>query len=338
MMIISKTPFRISFVGGGTDLPSYYTTGHGAVINAAIDKYIYIIIKDSFDGKIHLRTSETETEVVDNVNDLKHEITKACLKYYKISSGIELVAISDIPGGTGLGSSSCYTVGLLNALHAFKRAQNMPNNVINKNPITLLQAPSLMLAEDACRIEIEQLKAPIGKQDQYAAAYGGIHRFIFHPDGKVSADSMDYDLTLDYLNNHLMLFYIGGTRSANSILTEQNKNTSKNLNALNIMRDQVQILYNDITALPELLLNGWELKKSLASSISNPRIDNIYNTAIGNGAFSGKLLGAGGAGFMLFYCEPQYQSQVKTALASIGVNQIPILIGHSAGSEIIYHE
>lgn len=160
-MIISKTPLRISFAGGGTDLPSYYMTGYGAVVNAAIDKYIYVIVKNSFDGKIHLNT--TETEIADHVDDLKHDITRACLKHTGIFSGVEIISISDIPGGTGLGSSSCYTVGLLNALYAFKRTQNMPLDVVNKNPITLLQTSPMILAESACSIEINDLSAPIGK-------------------------------------------------------------------------------------------------------------------------------------------------------------------------------
>lgn len=152
-MIISKTPLRISFAGGGTDLPSYYKTGYGAVVNAAIDKYIYVIVKDSFDGKIHLRT--TENEVVDSINDLKHDITRECLKHVGILSGVEIISIADIPGGTGLGSSSCYTVGLLNALSAF--------NSIKKNSQTLLYTNPSVLAEDACMIEIDKLSAPIGK-------------------------------------------------------------------------------------------------------------------------------------------------------------------------------
>lgn len=334
-MIISKTPLRISFAGGGTDLPSYYMTGYGAVVNAAIDKYIYVIVKNSFDGKIHLNT--TETEIADHVDDLKHDITRACLKHTGIFSGVEIISISDIPGGTGLGSSSCYTVGLLNALHAFKRTQNMPLDVVNKNPITLLQTSPMILAESACSIEINDLSAPIGKQDQYAAAYGNIHYFQFNSDNTVEAKALNDANTLNYLNENLMLFYIGGKRSANAILVEQNKNTSKNLKSLNIMRDQAANLYNDISLLPELLKEGWQLKKSLASSISNSYIDEIYTLAISHGAISGKLLGAGGAGFMLFYCPKIHQNEVRDSLIRHGIKYIPISIGHSSGSEIIYN-
>lgn len=334
-MIISKTPLRISFAGGGTDLPSYYMTGYGAVVNAAIDKYIYVIVKNSFDGKIHLNT--TETEIVDHVDDLKHDITRACLKHTGIFSGVEIISISDIPGGTGLGSSSCYTVGLLNALYAFKRTQNIPLDVINKNPITLLQTSPMILAESACSIEINDLSAPIGKQDQYAAAYGNIHYFQFNSDNTVEAKALNDANTLNYLNENLMLFYIGGKRSANAILVEQNKNTSKNLKSLNIMRDQAANLYNDISLLPELLKEGWQLKKSLASSISNSYIDEIYTLAISHGAISGKLLGAGGAGFMLFYCPKIHQNKVRDSLIRHGIKYIPISIGYSSGSEIIYN-
>ena len=334
-MIISKTPLRISFAGGGTDLPSYYMTGYGAVVNAAIDKYIYVIVKNSFDGKIHLNT--TETEIADHVDDLKHDITRACLKHIGIFSGVEIISISDIPGGTGLGSSSCYTVGLLNALYAFKRTQNMPLDVVNKNPITLLKTSPMILAESACSIEINDLSAPIGKQDQYAAAYGNIHYFQFNSDNTVEAKALNDANTLNYLNENLMLFYIGGKRSANAILVEQNKNTSKNLKSLNIMRDQAANLYNDISLLPELLKEGWQLKKSLASSISNLYIDEIYTLAISHGAISGKLLGAGGAGFMLFYCPKVHQNKVRDSLIGHGIKYIPISIGYSSGSEIIYN-
>ena len=185
-------------------------------------------------------------------------------------------------------------------------------------------------------IEIDKLSAPIGKQDQYAAAYGGVNYFQFNFNDTVDVKPLGNENTLQYLNDNLMLFYIGGNRSANSILTEQNKNTSKNLNQLYLMRNQANLLSNNIEQLPNLLREGWRLKKSLATSISNPRIDEIYNLAISCGAQSGKLLGAGGAGFMLFYCPKEYQSAVRSALIQYGVNPIPVLIGRSAGSEIVY--
>lgn len=254
-----------------------------------------------------------------------------------IHSGVEIISIADIPGGTGLGSSSCYTVGLLNALYAFKRTQNMSLDIIKKNPHTLLYTAPIILAEGACTIEIDKLSAPIGKQDQYAAAYGGVNYFQFNSDDTVEVKSLDDEDTLQYLNENLMLFYVGGNRSANSILTEQNKNTSKNLNQLHLMRNQAETLFNDIEQLPNLLKEGWQLKKSLATSISNPRIDEIYNLAISHGAQSGKLLGAGGAGFMLFYCTKEHQSAVRNALVQYGINPIPVVIGYAAGSEIIYN-
>ena len=213
----------------------------------------------------------------------------------------------------------------------------MPLNVINKNPITLLRTSHSILAEGACDIEIKDLSAPIGKQDQYAAAFGGINYFQFNSDDTVEVKSLDDEDTLNYLNDNLMLFYIGGRRSANSILTEQNKNTSKNLKQLNLMRDQANELFNDIEQLPKLLKAGWELKKSLATSISNEHIDNIYTLAISHGALSGKLLGAGGAGFMLFYCPKARQNMVRDCLTRHGIQHIPVTIGYAHGSEIIYH-
>lgn len=336
-MIITKTPLRISFAGGGTDLPSYYETGYGAVLNAAIDKYIYVIVQNSFDGKIHLRTA-TGIEVVNEASQLQHDITRACLLHTKIDSGIEITSIAEIPGGTGLGSSSCYTVGLLNALYAFKQTKSMSLTFIEKNPTTLLYTPPDILAETACDIEINQLAAPIGKQDQFACAFGGMNYFQFNADGSVNRQSLADCSILNTFNQNLMMFYIGGTRSANAVLKEQNNNTNKNLQVLNIMRNQAKDLYNNPQKLPQILKDGWELKKSLASTISNSYIDNLYTIALNNGAIAGKLLGAGGAGFMLFYCPLERQNDLRDAMMEQGLtHEMPITIGHAHGSEIVYY-
>lgn len=336
-MIISRTPLRISFAGGGTDLPSYYETGYGAVLNAAIDKYIYVIVQNSFDGKIHLKTA-TGIEVVDEVSQLQHDITRVCLLHTEINSGIEITSIAEIPGGTGLGSSSCYTVGLLNALYAFKHTKDIPLTIIEKNPITLLHTPPNILAETACDIEINQLAAPIGKQDQFACAFGGMNYFQFNADGSVDRQSLTNCSTLNTFNQNLMIFYIGGTRSANAILKEQNNNTNKNLQALDTMRNQAKDLYNNPQNLPQILKDGWELKKSLASTISNSYINNLYAIALNNGAIAGKLLGAGGAGFMLFYCPLERQNDLRNAMLEQGlIQEMPVTIGYAHGSEIIYY-
>lgn len=322
-MIITKTPLRISFTGGGTDIQDYYRIGGGAVVSASINKYIYITVNRKFDNRI--RVSYSETEIVDEVTELRHELVRECLKLLGIQHGIEITSIADIPSGTGLGSSSTFTVGLLNALHAY----------VGSSP------SAEELAQQACQVEIDILKAPIGKQDQYAAAYGGINQFRFHPDGQVERKKISLDdYSLRSMRQKLILFYVGGIRDAKTILAEQKKNTGGKLETLDFMRELAEAMYAELTAngfnerFGEALHQGWMKKRSLASSISNGAIDAYYDQAIAAGAVGGKLLGAGGGGFLLFYCDEPRQKDVVEAL---GLPLVDFRVT-SRGSRVIFSE
>lgn len=320
-MIITKTPLRISFTGGGTDLPDYYNVHDGAVVSAGINKYMYITVNPKFDHKIRL--SYSETEIVDEVDELRHDIVKECMRMVGITGGIEITSIADIPAGTGLGSSSAFAVGLLNALYTYTG-----------------QRPSAEeLASKACEIEISILKHPIGKQDQYAAAYGGINYFEFHKDGSVlrkriylpEADARD-------MRQKLMLFYTGITRSADNVLKEQKKNTADKIAVLDYMRDQAKSMCSILSTegfnekFGEMLHDGWMHKQTLAGSISDPVIKGYYETAIEAGAVGGKLLGAGGGGFLLFYCDEANQKKVEEA---IGLRRVDFHVSLN-GSRVVF--
>lgn len=302
-MIITRTPFRISFVGGGTDLASYYRTGYGAVVNATIDKYMYITLNKRFDDSI--RVSYSTTEIVDRVEDIRHDIVREALKMTGVTRGIEITSISDIPAGTGLGSSSSFAVGLLNALYTYKGQQRSAHE----------------LAQKACSLEIEVLGRPIGKQDQFAAAYGGVNYFRFNSDESVMYRPVSLPKgELEKLNNRLSMWYTGVSRSADGILARQNADTGKNLAALNDMRaqaDELPVKLCEQGAAPALaaaLHVGWMKKKSLAGGISSAHIDELYEKALQNGALGGKILGAGGGGFLLLYCDADRREQLAGAL------------------------
>lgn len=322
-MIITKTPLRISFTGGGTDIQDYYKINGGAVVSAGISKYIYITVNRKFDNQI--RVSYSKTEMVGEVQELHHELVRECLKLVGIHNGIEITSIADIPSGTGLGSSSTFTVGLLNALYTYAG-----------------YSPSAEeLAQQACRVEIDILKHPIGKQDQYAAAYGGLNYFRFNPDGSVERRRIflsDYDYRK--MRQKMLLFYTGMTRSADTILVEQKQNTSDKLKTLDYMRGQADAMYRELTTngfnehFGEALHQGWMKKQSLAASISNGQINEYYQKAISAGALGGKLLGAGGGGFLLFYCDEEKQAAVEKAL------DLPLVDFHVSkrGSRVIFSE
>jgi len=302
-MIITRTPFRVSFVGGGTDLASYYRTGYGAVVSATIDKYMYITVNKRFDDSI--RVSYSVTEIADSVDDIRHDIVREALKMTGITKGIEITSISDIPSGTGLGSSSSFAVGLLNALYIYKGQQRSAHE----------------LAEKACRLEIEVLGHPIGKQDQFAAAYGGVNYFRFNSDESVTYKPIDLtDADLEAMNIKLSMWYTGIIRSADEILTRQNKGTADKLGILDYMRDQADALSADMCkngfseSFAQAIHAGWLKKKSITDSISNSRIDELYDLALANGAKGGKILGAGGGGFLLFYCDADKHDVMAKAL------------------------
>jgi D-glycero-alpha-D-manno-heptose-7-phosphate kinase len=305
-MIISRTPLRVSFAGGGSDLPAFYQHEPGAVVSTAINQYIYITVNKKFDRQI--RASYSVTEMVDSVDELKHELIREALKMAHLDGGIEITSISDIPSrGTGLGSSSTYTVGLLNALNAFAGRY----------------AGAERLAREACEIEIERCGNPIGKQDQYIAAYGGLQFIQFNPDGSVFVDPVIFKPeTRRTLEQRLLLMYTGLTRSANQILEEQQRNTEKSDQQRQILRAmtglaqelQAALARDDLDPFGEILDRGWLLKRQLAQQISNNVIDEWYERAKRNGAMGGKLLGAGGGGFLLLYACPECHAAIIRAI------------------------
>lgn len=304
-MIITQTPLRISFVGGGTDLADFYHKHGGAVLSSAIDKYIYVIVKERFDDLIALNWSKKET--VADIEQIEHELIREAMRRTGVLKGIEITTISDIPSeGSGLGSSSSVTVGLLQALYLYQGI------IVNAE----------RLAQEACDIEINILGKPIGKQDQYIAAYGGLRHFEFKKDNSVVATISKADTNFLYeLGLHLMLFFTGKTRKSADILSEQKKNIVDSEDILKRMRDQsfeVMEAFNqgNLHYLGKALEKGWELKKKLAGGISNPDIDKMYTLAKKAGALGGKIAGAGGGGFLMLYVPLGKQGSVRKALSA----------------------
>jgi len=302
-MIIVQTPLRVSFFGGGTDLRSFFAVEGGCVLSSAIDKYIFITIKKRFDQ--WLRIGYTRTEMVESVGEVQHELIREALRKTGISRGVEVTTMRDIPSaGSGLGSSSTVTVGALHAMYTFL------GEIV----------PAERLAREACEIEIDILGKPIGVQDQYIAAYGGLRFMEFTLAGQVLCERIDLgsDL-LRRLNESLLLFFTGVTRQADSILGEQKRNIN---DRMAILREMKQMAYTardelragNLEAMGRLLHEGWQLKKQLASQISNGAIDEMYQTARRAGALGGKITGAGGGGFLLLYCLPERREAVRDAL------------------------
>lgn len=309
-MIITQTPLRISFFGGGTDLKGYYALGEGCVLSSAIDKSIFVILKQRFDSMV--RVGYTKTELVQNIDDLQHELVREALRLTGLSRQVEIGTMGDIPStGSGLGSSSTVTVGLLNAIHTYL---GQPQNLET-------------LARQACRIEIEMLGKPIGKQDQYIAAYGGMRFIRFLPDEEVVVERLDLpEEERTRFGQQLMLFYTNSARQSSTILTEQSANIRDRLDVLREMRAQAYqgrnlLLAGDFEEFGHLMHQGWELKKQMASKITNPAIDEMYAAARSAGALGGKIAGAGGGGFLLLFCPVGAQRQVRTALR--GLKELP---------------
>ncbi len=323
-MIISRTPLRISVFGGGTDLKDFYEIEGGAVLSTAIDKYIFATVNKKFDD--HIRISYSKTEIVESVDQVHHDLIREAMKLSGVVRGIEITTIADIPSqGTGLGSSSTFTVGILNALHAYKGEH----------------VSAEMLAKEACRIEIDAVKEPIGKQDQYIAAYGGLQFIQFNRDGSVFVDPVVCGTEIKReLQDNSMLFYTGITRRANTILAEQKESSSgKRLNELKSIKElaftarKALEKNQSVDEFGRLLDEGWKLKKSLASGISNAGIDEMYEKAKKAGALGGKITGAGGGGFLLLYVPKSRQADVRSALQPL--RQIDFRF-EPQGSKIIY--
>jgi len=324
-MIISRTPFRISFAGGGTDLKKFYRQDYGAVVSTTINKYMYITVNSLSTFHNHkIRISYSQTELVNNVDEIQHPVVREALKLTGIDGGIEITSMADIPAGTGMGSSSSFTVGVLNALYAFQGKSVSPEQ----------------LAQEACKIEINLLKEPIGKQDQYATAYGGLNYIQFNPDEDVFVNPLVSSREIkDKFHNHLMMFYTGITRKANSILKRQNNNIESKKQDLKKMRElaieirKVLDEGKELNRVGEILHQGWLLKKELTSGISNNLIDGYYNKALEAGALGGKVLGAGGGGFILLYVSPQKQQKVREVLGDLKELSFRF---ENQGSTIIY--
>lgn len=305
-MIVTRTPLRVSFAGGGTDLPEFYEHEYGAVLSTTIDKYVYVTVKQHsklFGEPIRLNYSETEQ--VKRVEEIKNDIARECLRLLKVEPPIYISTVSDVPAASGLGSSSAYCVGLLNALHIY-RGEHVAAG---------------QLAEEAAHVEIDLLRRPIGKQDHFAAAYGGFNFIRFHPNGGVSVEPQRFvDGEQNKLFEHLMMFWTGIMRDAGVILYEQKRNTphkSVELKAIRESAHQLQALIQngfDPAAFGRVLDHTWELKRRLATAITTDSIDGWYRRGIKAGALGGKLCGAGGGGFLLFVVPPDCQNEMRRAL------------------------
>ncbi len=308
-MIISRTPFRVSFVGGGTDLQAFYAKEDGKVLSTTIDKYIYVTVKRQLDiVEYRYRIAWSKAELKNSIDDIEHPIVREALKIMKINFPIEVTTFADIPANTGLGSSSAFTVGLLHALFALK------GEMVTKST----------LASMAAHIEIDILGRNIGKQDHYASAYGNINMFTFYSNEKVSVEPVFYDPDFkEKVENNLMLFYTRLKRDASEVLRNQKEKTHDKFAVLRSMRDLVDPLAKVISSgknpheIGELLHKSWLLKRSITDEISSEEIDSYYERAIKAGATGGKLLGAGGGGFLLFYVDPEHQAAVAQSLSDL---------------------
>lgn len=323
-MIITRTPFRISFVGGGSDLPSFFEKHEGCVISTTINKYMYVSVHPTFNREDTI-VKYSKTEIVKNVDDIQHPIAKQLLKDHDIK-GIEIVSTADIPSGTGLSTSSAYTVGLIHALYAYQGKYCSQERI----------------ASEACELEIEKLGEPIGKQDQYGTAIGGLKFIKFLRNGSVDVEPLIISSkTTKELCGNLLLFYTGLTHSASAILNEQNKNIVSAEDKYNNLLKMTELTYDmkealisgDLSRFGEILNENWLLKQQLASSISNETVNRYYQLAMDNGALGGKLLGAGGGGFLLFYCEKDKQDKLRKAMSDLV--ELPFEFDNS-GTKVIY--
>ncbi|MGI6471926.1 MAG: GHMP kinase [Candidatus Methanomethylophilaceae archaeon] len=324
-MIITRTPLRISFSGGGSDLPSFYRKHGGCTVSTTIDKYIYLTLQDSFTPGIST-IKYSKVESFENVNEINHPIFRECMLSFDADS-LEMSSMADIPAGTGLGSSSSFTVGLINLMSRYKN----------------LDYDKELLAQLACELEINRLGEPIGKQDQYAAAYGGLNYYRFNQDDTVDVIPVNLSVkNMEKLNENLILMYTGITRSASEILVKQDSNIEKGTGAdknLLEMCDLTNNLFKDlergnISAMGDILDKGWNLKKTLAEGISSDGINRAYRAAMDAGAQGGKLLGAGGGGFMLFYADKEFHGEIEKSLP--GYRRTPFRFDDT-GSIMIYN-
>ena len=326
-MIISKTPMRLSFVGGGSDLPSYYRRNGGAVLSTSIDKFVYVTVNSRFEPGIRL--SYSKTEIVDSFADIEHVLVKATLGKLGVHDGIEITSIADIPSrGSGMGSSSSFTVGLLHAVSAYLGQYRS----------------KIELGREACEVELELCKEPIGKQDQYAAAVGGMNIIEFHADDSVSVlPVVAPSNVIEQVEDDLLMFYVGGVRSASAILKQQSEDVDASISkqqALDRMVELVYVLRDELASgnadsLGEILHENWELKRQLTGGVSNGFIDETYQAARVAGATGGKLLGAGGGGFMVFSVPSEKREAVTEKLSHL--RRVPLRFDRG-GSSIVFYQ
>ncbi len=325
-MIISRTPLRMSFVGGGSDMPDFYRIHGGAVISTAIDKFIYVSINKKFDNGI--RVAYSKTEEVLNVSEIEHRLVRAAMNLLKLSGGVEITTIADIPSrGTGLGSSSSFTVGLLHVLNAY----------LGK------YVSSEQLGKDSSHIEIDICGEPIGKQDQYAAAFGGLNIIEFKPDDSVVVSPVICDRkTVAELEQNILVFYTGITRSASALLKQQSAELVSSEAKRKTMLRMVELAYqlrdelhrNNVSAFGEILHENWVLKKSITAGVSTSEIDDWYNAALQAGATGGKILGAGAGGFLMLYAPTDFHDAIRKSLHML--REVPMGF-EPLGSRIIFY-
>jgi D-glycero-alpha-D-manno-heptose-7-phosphate kinase len=326
-MIITRTPFRVTLGGGGTDLPSFYREHGGFIFAVAIDKYMYLNVNtpilDDF-----IRVQYSKTEIVNHADEVQHTLVREALHLFGIANGIEIVSMADIPAGTGLGSSSCYLVGLLNALHTLTRTPASP----------------YLLAEEACRVELERLQKPIGKQDQYMAAFGALTTLEIAKDGTVtvSRPALSMDL-VEGLESNTLLFYTGAARDATTILQQQDGATRKRdkvvVASLQEIKDigieiRDSVAGGQLRRFGELLDIHWQTKKRLSEGVTNPQIDEWYELAKRNGALGGKISGAGGGGFLMLYCEGD-KRRLREAMRRAGLRELNFRFEFE-GSKVVF--
>lgn len=326
-MIISRTPFRVSLVGGGSDMPSYYRHTPGKVLSFAIQSYMYVTVSPRFDNSV--RVAYTETEIVEDFSDLRHKIIREAMRLTGVTQGVEITTIANIFAGTGLGSSSSLAVGVLHALHAYRGDYRT----------------KAQLCEEACRLEIEILGAPIGKQDQFAAGHGGINVIQFNGDETVFVEPVVCDRRIrETLDARLLMFYTGMRGDNTTILGKQSSEVGRKEEKRRVLSEMVAlvdplhsaIVAGDLDAVGDLLHANWLLKRSLTSDIANERIDSLYEAGLAAGARGGKLLGAGGGGFLLFYCEEARQEELRKAMQARGLQEFRTGI-EMQGSSIVHY-
>ncbi len=322
-MIIVQTPLRVSFFGGGTDFPSFFMEEGGCVLSSAIDKFIFVTVKERFDKK--LRIGYTQTEMVDTVDEIHHDLIRESLRLTGIENGVEVTTMGDIPSeGSGLGSSSTVTVGSLHAMYAYM------GEIVSAE----------RLAREACGIEIDMLKKPIGIQDQYIAAYGGLRFFEFKSDGEVKVEKVKISPDSHrMLNDSFLLFFTGVSRRADTVLNEQKSNIKHRITELREIKQMAHQARSDIetgnfNSFGRLMNQSWALKKKLAGSISNGSINEMYETAQRAGAIGGKITGAGGGGFLMLYVPYEKQNAVRTALD--GLQELPFRL-EADGTKVIFN-